>query len=95
MSGKDKFIFLILALLLGGAVFLKLESDKINIRMEYFFVIKSCFLTKILNKIIAQIIKQIFVIAFKGSAQYSFSILSQYCIGIVFTSFFIYLYYPL
>ena len=34
MSGKDKFIFLILALLLGGAVFLKLESDKINIRMD-------------------------------------------------------------
>ena len=34
MTGKDKFIFLFLALLTAGAVFLKLESDKINIRMD-------------------------------------------------------------
>ena len=34
MTGKDKFVFLILALLIAGAVFLKLESDKINIRMD-------------------------------------------------------------
>ena len=34
MTGKDKFVFFILALLIAGAVFLKLESDKINIRMN-------------------------------------------------------------
>ena len=34
MTGKDKFVFFILALLIAGAVFLKLESDKINIRMD-------------------------------------------------------------
>ena len=34
MTGKDKFIFFILILLIAGAVFLKLESDKINIRMD-------------------------------------------------------------
>ena len=34
MTGKDKFIFLILALLTAGAIFLKMESDKINIRMD-------------------------------------------------------------
>ena len=34
MTGKDKFIFFILVLLIAGAVFLKLESDKINIRMD-------------------------------------------------------------
>ena len=34
MTGKDKFIFLILALLIAGAIFLKMESDKINIRMD-------------------------------------------------------------
>ena len=34
MTGKDKFVFLMLALLVAGAVFLKLESDKINIRMD-------------------------------------------------------------
>ena len=34
MTGKDKFVFLILALLIAAAVFLKLESDKINIRMD-------------------------------------------------------------
>ena len=34
MTGKDKFVFFILILLIAGAVFLKLESDKINIRMD-------------------------------------------------------------
>ena len=34
MTGKDKFVFLILALLTTGAIFLKMESDKINIRMD-------------------------------------------------------------
>ena len=34
MTGKDKFVFLILALLTAGAIFLKMESDKINIRMD-------------------------------------------------------------
>tara|TARA_A100001011_G_C13991269_1_gene707340 strand:+ start:241 stop:759 length:519 start_codon:yes stop_codon:yes gene_type:complete len=34
MTAKDKIIFLILALLIAGAVFLKNESDKINIRMD-------------------------------------------------------------
>ena len=34
MTGKDKFVFLILALLRAGAIFLKMESDKINIRMD-------------------------------------------------------------
>ena len=34
MTGKDKFVFLILALLPAGAIFLKMESDKINIRMD-------------------------------------------------------------
>ena len=34
MTGKDKFVFLILALLIAGAIFLKMESDKINIRMD-------------------------------------------------------------
>ena len=34
MTGKDKFVFFILTLLIAGAVFLKLESDKINIRMD-------------------------------------------------------------
>ena len=34
MTGKDKFVFFILVLLIAGAVFLKLESDKINIRMD-------------------------------------------------------------
>ena len=34
MTGKDKFVFFILILLIAGAVFLKLESDKINIRMN-------------------------------------------------------------
>jgi len=34
MTGKDKFVFFILALLIAAAVFLKLESDKINIRMD-------------------------------------------------------------
>ena len=34
MTGKDKFVFLILALLTAGAIFLKMEYDKINIRMD-------------------------------------------------------------
>ena len=34
MTGKDKFVFLILALLTAGAIFLNMESDKINIRMD-------------------------------------------------------------
>ena len=34
MTGKDKFVFLILTLLIAGAIFLKMESDKINIRMD-------------------------------------------------------------
>ena len=34
MTGKDKLVFLILALLTAGAIFLKMESDKINIRMD-------------------------------------------------------------
>lgn len=34
MTGKDKFVFLFLALLTAGAIFLKMESDKINIRMD-------------------------------------------------------------
>ena len=34
MTSKDKFVFLILALLTAGAIFLKMESDKINIRMD-------------------------------------------------------------
>ncbi|MCS5651586.1 MAG: hypothetical protein NZ825_03040 [Candidatus Marinimicrobia bacterium] len=34
MTGKDKFVFLILTLLTAGAIFLKMESDKINIRMD-------------------------------------------------------------
>ena len=34
MTGKDKFVFLILALLTAGAIFLKMESDNINIRMD-------------------------------------------------------------
>ena len=34
MTGKDKFVFIILALLTAGAIFLKMESDKINIRMD-------------------------------------------------------------
>ena len=34
MTGKDKFVYLILALLTAGAIFLKMESDKINIRMD-------------------------------------------------------------
>ena len=34
MTGKDKFVFLILSLLTAGAIFLKMESDKINIRMD-------------------------------------------------------------
>ena len=34
MTGKDKFVFLILALLTAGAIYLKMESDKINIRMD-------------------------------------------------------------
>ena len=34
MTGKDKFVFLILALLTAGTIFLKMESDKINIRMD-------------------------------------------------------------
>tara|TARA_Y100000817_G_scaffold48944_2_gene34859 strand:- start:6150 stop:6668 length:519 start_codon:yes stop_codon:yes gene_type:complete len=34
MTVKDKIIFLILALLIAGALFLKNESDKINVRMD-------------------------------------------------------------
>jgi len=34
MTGKDKFVFLMLALITAAAVFLKMESDKINIRMD-------------------------------------------------------------
>jgi len=34
MTGKDKFVFLILTLLTVGAIFLNMESDKINIRMD-------------------------------------------------------------
>ena len=34
MTGKDKFVFLILALLTAGTIFLNMESDKINIRMD-------------------------------------------------------------
>ena len=34
MNIKDKVVYFILLLLIGGAIYLKFENDKINIRMD-------------------------------------------------------------